>query len=342
MKTQIRDYRPEDLSALCALVAAADSCDQAARALAPKPARGMPLFLFAPRYPLGLERGITPLELRNRLGATLERIGQHVLVAIDRDGRLVACVVVVRVEDSGDQAWRIEPVIAPACRTEELGHVLLVTAVEQVHRLASEDGLPSRPHIESRALVADADSWAHLQSVGLVAVRTFAILDRDVEEKEADPRASAEALPGIQIRSYRPEDGPAWVATFNAAFAEHWGNLSYTLETWTRHVRSPRFEPSLSLVAAAGQSIVGLCHITPSLVAGEEHRAHLHILGTHPDYRRRGLGRLLLTKGLCRLRRRAFCQVELDVDSKNVAAMRLYHQMGFRQREAIGIFRTHT
>jgi hypothetical protein len=56
------------------LVARADRQEAAKRALLPMLEEQSPLFLFAPRYPLGTERGITPEELRGHLGAVCENM----------------------------------------------------------------------------------------------------------------------------------------------------------------------------------------------------------------------------------------------------------------------------
>lgn len=338
MKFQTRDYHPADLPSLCDLVASADRHGQTARALTPGPDQDVPLFLFAPSHPLGLERGLTEPELRDRMEASLERIARHVLVCTDRSGRLVACAAVFPIKENRDQVWLIEWAIDPACRTEELGRTLLVAAIDRSRELRSGDEPVNTPCLEVRALAKDADACALLQSVDLAPVRTFAILEHDMEGANY-PRVSTERLSGIQIRSYQPGDGSAWVRAFNVAFANHWGDPSYTLKSWTRHVRSPRFRSSLSLVAVANQSIVGICHTTPSLIAGEQRHAHLHILGVRPAHRRRGLGSLLLAKNLCRLRRAGFSHVELDVDLQNVAAMQLYRKMDFQESEAVKIFR---
>ena len=81
MKGRFREYGDRDLPALGSLFARADSHDGVARALAPDAADELPLFAFAPRYPLGLERGLTRAEVRSRLGSRLAEVERLVLVA---------------------------------------------------------------------------------------------------------------------------------------------------------------------------------------------------------------------------------------------------------------------
>ncbi|MDQ7007033.1 MAG: GNAT family N-acetyltransferase [Acidobacteriota bacterium] len=52
-------------------------------------------------------------------------------------------------------------------------------------------------------------------------------------------------------------------------------------------------------------------------------------LAVHPDYRRRGLGRLLVQEAIGRARQEGLRQVDLEVSEANVAAVRLYETEGF-------------
>lgn len=337
MSVTIRNYQSSDLPALCALVDAADRHDRTKRALAPTPAEGIPLFLFAPRYPLGTERGLTAVELRGRLGTLIERIPGYVLVASGSGSHLESCAAVYPTSRGRNQSWMLEWILASGCRTQAAARALLSATIGLIRELANQDGPPDTLSVEGRCLEGDLQSQAFLMAVGFTSVRVFAILDRDL--KEAHRIVSSASVPDVDVRSYESADGPAWVEMFNAAFATHWGSTPFTLERWTRHDQSPRFRPALSLVAETNGRIIGISHTTPDLAPGEEHTAHLHILGVHPDHQGRGVGRALLMEGLSRLRQGGFDCWDLDVDTENGAAMALYHAVGFRRREAISISR---
>ena len=92
-------------------------------------------------------------------------------------------------------------------------------------------------------------------------------------------------------------------------------------------------------MAEAGRIFAGICHCAPSLNPREKGLAHLHILGVHPEFRRRGLGYRLMLEAMGRLRQNGFKRVELDMDSLNSRALPLYEQLGFREQEAITIYR---
>ena len=57
-------------------------------------------------------------------------------------------------------------------------------------------------------------------------------------------------------------------------------------------------------------------------------RIHLHHFGVHPDYQRKGIGRLLVKESLRFVKQKGY-QVKLEVHQSNIAAINLYKQFGF-------------
>lgn len=55
----------------------------------------------------------------------------------------------------------------------------------------------------------------------------------------------------------------------------------------------------------------------------------IHNIAVHVDYRRRGLGRVLLEKVVAEARRQSASQVTLEVRKSNLVAQKLYESMGF-------------
>ncbi|MCZ0941182.1 MAG: GNAT family N-acetyltransferase [Caldilineaceae bacterium] len=337
MKERFREYCDRDLAALGGLFARADSHDGAARALGPEAADELPLFAFAPRYPLGLERGLTREEVRSRLGSRLAEVEGMVLVA-GEDAAVDACVTVYPV--GSEASWMIDWVVDPPKRGTVAVDGIVQAGVDRIRHLASKGmrGAAAKCSVEARGLREDGEVMAGLRRAGFRAVRTFVIM---ACELGSAPKAlqSKECVPeGISLRSYRSGDGPAWIAAFNASFSDHWGGFSYSDESWARHANSPRFREEISVVAEARGMFAGVCHCAPSLNPREEGLAHLHILGVRPEFRRRGLGACLMEEAMGRLRENGFERVELDMDSQNFKALPLYQQLGFREQEAITIY----
>ena len=350
MKGRFREYGESDLPALGRLFDRADFHDGAARALSPDEANVLPLFAFAPRYPLGLERGLTRDEVRSRLGNRLEEVERLVLVAAE-GADVDACVTVY---PAGSEAsWMLDWVVDPGKRVAVAVDGIVQAGVDRIQHLTwkgrrgvGDDGAksgtgcaPAVCSIEARGLREDREIKAGLGRAGFQAVRTFVIMACELETVRKALGSKERAPEGITLRSYRSGDAPAWIAAFNASFSDHWGGFSYSDASWARHATSPRFRKEISVVAEAGGVFAGICHCAPSLNPREKGLAHLHILGVHPDFRRRGLGTCLMLEAMGRLRENGFKRVELDMDSLNSRALPIYEQLGFREQEAITMYR---
>ena len=350
MKGRFREYGDRDLPALCGLFGRADSHDGVARALAPDAADELPLFAFAPRYPLGLERGLTRDEVRSRLGSRLAEVERLVLVAAE-GAAVNACVTVF---PAGSEApWMLDWVVDPGKRETVALDEIVQTGLDRIQHLASkgtrrvvDDGAtlrmsdaPAMCSVEARGLREDGEIMAGLSRAGFQAVRTFAIMACELGTAPAAFESKERVPEGISLRTYRSGDAPAWIAAFNASFSDHWGGFSYSDVSWARHATSPRFRKEISVVAEAAGIFAGICHCAPSLNPREKGLAHLHILGVQPEFRRQGLGNRLMLEAMGRLRENGFERVELDMDSLNSKALPLYEQLDFREQEAITIYR---
>lgn len=131
---------------------------------------------------------------------------------------------------------------------------------------------------------------------------------------------------GVQIRPFRPGvDEDAWLVANNAAFAGHpengeWGRR-HILERESRDW----FEAEGFRLAWAGDRVAGFCWTkrhTPAL--GE-----IHVIGVHPDFQGRGLGRSIVIEGLWYLAGVGASSAMLYVDTTNRSALELYQSLGF-------------
>jgi len=90
--------------------------------------------------------------------------------------------------------------------------------------------------------------------------------------------------------------------------------------------RSIPIEEDASLLLYAEDSIVGFIKINLISRGG-----FVNGIGTHPEYRRRGLGRFLLTASLARAAQNQMNNAILEVDITNHSAIALYEQLGFKK-----------
>lgn len=135
----------------------------------------------------------------------------------------------------------------------------------------------------------------------------------------------------IVVRPIRAgEDEPALRELVDASFAEHPSPISVTLET-LRHVHSlPGFDPADVLLASPRGDpgrLVAFCRT--DVVAPDERRGDIGMVGVLPEWRGRGLGRELLRWGVDHLRTKGVDVVELAVEARNERALGLYRRTGF-------------
>ncbi len=122
-----------------------------------------------------------------------------------------------------------------------------------------------------------------------------------------------------QIRLAKKEDLAALLELENITFKEenfHKNQLKYLLLK----------ARSLVLVASIENLMVGSIII---LLRDHISNARIYSLNVHPEYRRRGLGSLLMDTALKLLKERGFKKITLEVGVNNKAAQSLYISKSF-------------
>jgi mycothiol synthase len=137
--------------------------------------------------------------------------------------------------------------------------------------------------------------------------------------------------PGYSFRSYGGSDDAVVLTQIqNAAFNGSWGFSPNTEEEIKYRAAMSITPPGGILFLQDGQSVAGYCwtFVMPrqgALIG------IISMIGIHPDYRARRLGRPLLQESLRYLTSRDVSAVELEVDSSNRPAIGLYHSLGFEK-----------
>jgi len=131
------------------------------------------------------------------------------------------------------------------------------------------------------------------------------------------PVGAADIPQALVVRTSQPQDAAPLVELDRVCF----GRRAWTAREWLEVVGEPGWT---ALVAQLGDRVIAA---TVLLLWPPE--VSLASLAVHPDFRRHGLGALLLRASLARARDARARWLELEVDAVNAEAVRLYRREGF-------------
>ncbi|MEE9198383.1 MAG: N-acetyltransferase, partial [Dehalococcoidia bacterium] len=133
------------------------------------------------------------------------------------------------------------------------------------------------------------------------------------------------------LRSFVDGDEKALTEIHNLAFSHHWGFSPNTVEEIGYRARMGFCRPEGILLITHDGKAVGFCWTRmeegPRGVTG-----FISMMGTHPEYRGRGLGEAVMRVGVAYLRGAGVARVDLTVDSQNPSAIKIYRAGGFERR----------
>ena len=89
--------------------------------------------------------------------------------------------------------------------------------------------------------------------------------------------------------------------------------------------RSKKIEEDASLLLYSGNQIVGFMKINIYNIGG-----FVNGVGIHPEYRRKGLAKRLMSASIIRAAKNGMTNLVLEVDIENIQAIGLYEQLGFK------------
>jgi len=282
-----------------------------------------------------LER-LTAADPRPELRARFEDPSAVKAVWRDGQGEVLGAALAVAEGSGADVAFmHILPAHAGAGATARLLDELLQGLPPQVARVRAMDRFTHR--------------WLHLPAAEvrrLLESRGFAAFDRVLLARDlARPLPAPPPLPAGYVLA-NPD--PARADEFaQFAFRAYRGTTDFSIiapdaspDAYARLYRKflggelGEYAPplSLSLVASDG-SLAGVLHTI--LIAREPYVGDLSVLAEH---RRRGLGRILLTRGLERYREAGHTRAALTVTAQNTAAYNLYRSLGFEVERSGEVF----
>ncbi len=120
----------------------------------------------------------------------------------------------------------------------------------------------------------------------------------------------------LVIRAMRESDVPVLMEIERSSFTTPWSELSFLSEIYRKN--------GIAIVAEFEQNVIGYACATYLL-----HEAHILNLAVHHEFRRRGVGTMLMNHLLRELKKRGCVFVYLEVRASNSGAQAFYQQFGF-------------
>jgi ribosomal protein S18 acetylase RimI-like enzyme len=194
------------------------------------------------------------------------------------------------------------------------------------------EAIAKAPYAEGRMLateVVDGTPRVPELLAGMGFVRDRAEYEMAIEIDAATP---APVWPdGITLAPIRgPQDSEVVTELLAASFADHPGDVPFSLEVITHVLGDPGFHPTQSTIAHDDQGAIGLV-----LCRGRPGAGYVWVLGVHPRARRRGLGAALLRHAFHQYAAAGTTLVTLDVDGGNDSgALEVYRVAGMEVRTA--------
>jgi ribosomal protein S18 acetylase RimI-like enzyme len=238
------------------------------------------------------------------------------------DGRIVAYGRIEWGDNTdGGRDYTSFCLVEPAVRRAGEGRAMLGWQEARIRENAeSQDTYRPRWYF---AFVYDGDpgGLALLSGAGYTVVRRGAEMLRPSMAGLPSVRMPS----GLELRAATADDARAVWDADAEIFRDHWGPLNDTDEGFASFRGSPKFDPSLQVVAWVGDEIAGI--VLSSITDGV---GYLDSVGVRRPWRRRGLGRAMVAEALRLLASRGATSVGLGVDLQNQnEAARLYESVGF-------------
>jgi mycothiol synthase len=181
---------------------------------------------------------------------------------------------------------------------------------ELVTRAEARLGERSAVRIQQIALAADSAAAPLLLGRGYREVRRFWDMTIELDGEPASPTVPS----GMRIEPFTTDAAPAFHATLDEAFRDHWEHKPEPFEHWwERRRRAPDFDPTLWFAVRDGAETVAAVRNDPFRAGG----GWVAALGVRRPWRGRGLGKALLLHSFGEFRRRGVRRVSLGVDADN-------------------------
>jgi ribosomal-protein-alanine N-acetyltransferase len=122
-------------------------------------------------------------------------------------------------------------------------------------------------------------------------------------------------MPELTIREMQENDIPAIMGIERNSFTTPWSEISFLSEIYKKN--------GISKVAFFAEKLIGYICVNYVL-----HEAHLLNLAVHQDFRRQGIGTILMNDILGELKKKGAVFIYLEVRVSNTVAQAFYKRLG--------------
>ncbi|GII04823.1 N-acetyltransferase [Planobispora takensis] len=257
------------------------------------------------------------------------------------DGRLVAYgMLMARAEADPVHQMGFWGGVHPAYRRRGIGRQVVDWGVRTAPTI-HESRFPGRPlEIHFFAHDRNAGAKALAETAGMTPARWFCDMGRDLEAElpRVDPPD------GLKIVPYGDDLEDAVREVRNASFADHWGSVRHTPESWRSvMIGTKAFRPEISFVAQDGSGtavgvLLSLYHEAVTQATGVR-EAWIQIIGTLREWRGRGVASALIAHALAEFRAQGYRRTGLAVDVDNATgALGIYTRAGFEIEQRTTVY----
>ena len=134
----------------------------------------------------------------------------------------------------------------------------------------------------------------------------------------------------ISIRSYQPEDEGKVLKLWDRVFPDSPPHNNPVLDIRTKRT----VQPELFLVAIVDDLLVGT-----AMAGFDGHRGWVYYLGVDPDYRRRGIGTVLMRRVESKLAAMGCSKLNLQIRAQNAEVQAFYEKLGYLSEDRISMGR---
>lgn len=238
-----------------------------------------------------------------------------------------------RSSDGAQLKVHVEGSVHPGHRGEGIGSKLVAAMLARADEVHAERHPDLPAHFAATGVSTNTQQEHLLGDFGWTPERWNFVMRAALGAVDAPPAPP----PGLEVLRYEPSYAEAMRLAHNEAFLDHPNFTTWTEVMWEQWVTGSRnFRPGLSAVvveSGAPDRVVAYLQSNEYdayFEATGKREAYVAKLGTLREFRRRGLGALLLTHALAAYQEAGFDEASLDVDSENpTGALGIYRRAGF-------------